>query len=61
MISISYSPVFDSESILQKVDAECIEWRSRNGTEQSLKWGSFQDLLSKLKKSRQTYNVGVQT
>ncbi len=55
----SDDPIFDSESILQQVDANCIEWCSRNGTEQSLTWGSFQGLLSKLKKSRQTYNVGV--
>jgi len=55
----SDEPVFDSESILQQVDADCIEWCSRNGAEQSLTWGSFQGLLSKLKKSRQTYIVGV--
>lgn len=52
-------PIFDSENILQQVDAHCIEWRSRHGAEQSLTWGSFQGLLSKLKKSRQTYIVGV--
>lgn len=47
------APVFDQDEILERVDAECIEWRSRNGTRQALKWASFRPLLSNRKKARQ--------
>jgi len=47
----SDDPVFDKDGILINVDAECIEWKSRYGTEQALSWGSFQPLLTKLKRS----------
>lgn len=42
-------PLFDTDNILQIVDQEGIAWRSRDGNEQTIKWASFQSLLSKLK------------
>lgn len=46
----SDAPVYDQDGIIQVMDAVCIEWCSRNGVEQSLKWTSFETLVSKLKK-----------
>lgn len=43
-------PLFDTENILQVVDPVCIEWRSRHGKDQSVRWSSFQSLLSKLRR-----------
>lgn len=43
-------PLFDIDHILEKVDANCIEWTSRNGSSQSMTWGSFQAKLSQIKK-----------
>jgi hypothetical protein len=47
----SDAPLYDLENILYLVDEDCIEWKSRNGIEQTLKWTSFRPLLSKLKSS----------
>jgi len=47
----SDEPVFDKDGILLNVDADCIEWQSRHGAEQTLSWGSFQPLLTKLKRA----------
>lgn len=44
------SPAYDIDGIIRVMDASCIEWCSRNGNPQSMKWGSFQTLLPKLKK-----------
>jgi len=49
--STSDEPVFDKDGILLNVDADCIEWQSRHGAEQTLSWGSFQPLLTKLKRA----------
>lgn len=46
------SPLFDTDNILQAVDDDCIEWRSRYGVDQSITWASFQPLLAKLKRKR---------
>ena len=48
--SSSDNPLFDSEGILQIVDANCIEWRSRHGKEQSLQLSSLPPLISTIKK-----------
>lgn len=42
-------PLFDTEGILQLVDHQCIEWKSRHGKTQVMTWASFEPLLSKLK------------
>jgi len=47
----SDDPIFDKDGILINVDAECIEWRSRYGKEQSLTWTSFQALLTRIRKN----------
>lgn len=43
--------LFDLDNILGVVDADCIEWTSRNGVNNSMSWDSFQAILSKLKKN----------
>lgn len=43
-------PLFDHDGILMRVDDKCIEWRSRHGREQSLKYRSFCTQLGKIKK-----------
>jgi hypothetical protein len=43
-------PRYDIDKILTVIDADCIDWQSRHGASQSLKWSSFQALVSKLKK-----------
>ena len=45
-------PVYDIDCILRLVDADCIEWVSRNGNGQAMTWGSFQTKLSRLKKAK---------
>lgn len=49
--SLNDEPLFDTENIIQQIDSDCIEWRSRFGKEQSLSWSSFQPVISKLKKN----------
>ncbi|MBQ0780907.1 MAG: hypothetical protein KBT79_08895 [Thalassolituus oleivorans] len=43
-------PLYDHEDILIIVDANCIEWKSRHGKEQSLTYLSFVSVLSRIKK-----------
>lgn len=44
-------PVFDTEGILQIVDTDGIEWKSRKGIIQHLKQTSFPSILSAVKKT----------
>lgn len=46
--------LFDHDQIIQAIDLDCIEWRSRYGNESSLKWASFAPLLTKLKNRRKS-------
>jgi hypothetical protein len=46
--------LFDLDQIIQAIDLDCIEWRSRYGNESSLKWASFAPLLTKLKNRRKS-------
>lgn len=43
------SPVYDSDDIIEVIDTDSIQWRSRYGKSQSLAWGSFQTLLPRLR------------
>jgi len=47
----SDEPIFDEDGIVLNIDADCIEWKSCHGIEQTLSWGSFQPLLTRLKKA----------
>lgn len=44
--------LFDTDLIIQAMDVDCIEWRSKYGKDQSITWTSFQPMLTKLKKRR---------
>ncbi len=46
----SDDPLFDVDCIIQHVSPETIEWSSRHGKDQTLRWNSLPPLLSKLKK-----------
>jgi hypothetical protein len=43
--------LFDTYNILDRVDANCIEWTSRGGEYQAMTWKSFQAKLSQIKKN----------
>lgn len=43
--------LFDTDHILEEVDANCIEWISRSGDNQAMTWKSFQAKLSQIKKN----------
>jgi len=42
-------PIFDQDNILGCVDADCIEWTSRHGKGQSMKWSTFQAQVSRIR------------
>ncbi len=46
-------PQFDKDGIIQNMDIQCIEWRSKHGSDSSLSYASFAPLLSKLRKRLQ--------
>lgn len=54
--SDSDTPIYDQENIISIMDAACIEWCSRNGVEQSMKWASFETLIPKIRKQLPTTN-----
>ncbi len=47
--SESDTPLYDQDGIIKIMDTACIEWRSRNGVNQSMLWGSFVTRVSTLK------------
>lgn len=43
-------PIYDTDRIVEQVDAECITWRARRGNLQSLKFSSFNTAVSEEKR-----------
>ena len=48
--SVSDEPQYDLEHIISNMDAAGIDWQSRNGKALTMKWASFEERISKLRK-----------
>jgi len=42
--------IYDTDNIIQNIDSSCIEWKSKKSIESTIKWSSFNPVVSRVRK-----------